>query len=81
MELGSFQWCTAIGPEAMGTYRNTGDMPEHWETLFRWEGGQALAQVAQESCGDSILRDTQKPSRCGPGYPALGGLVEAWELD
>ena len=41
------------------------------------EGDQALAQVAQRGCGVSVLGDTQKPSGCGPGQPALGDTAGA----
>ena len=46
---------------------------EHEETLFDCEGDRALAQVAQGGCGVSLLRDTEKPTRHGPGQLALGG--------
>jgi len=45
---------------------------EHQETLFQWEGGQTLTQVAQRGCEVSILGDIQKPPGHGPGKPASG---------
>lgn len=45
------------------------------ETLFYWEGDQALAQVTQRGCGVSILGNTQKPGHV-PGQLAVGDL--AW---
>jgi len=39
---------------------------------FYCEGGQALAEVAQRSCGISILGGVQKAPGHGPGQPAVG---------
>jgi len=39
---------------------------------------KALSQVAQGSCGVSVLGDFQKPSGCDPGQLALGEEVGVW---
>jgi len=40
---------------------------EHQGTLSYCWGDRALASVAQEGCGVSMLGDIQKPSGHGPG--------------
>lgn len=52
-------------------------LSEHQETLLYCEVDWALAQVAQKGGGVPILRDSQKPTGCGPGQPALDDL--AWK--
>ena len=49
--------------------------PEHQETFFYCEGGQALEQVAQRGCGVSILGEVQKLTGRSPGQMALGAPV------
>lgn len=44
------------GLEAMGTDRNKGGSSEHQETLFQCEGDHAVAQSAQGSGAEAILR-------------------------
>lgn len=44
---------------------------EHHKTLFYCDGNQALAQLAQKSCGVFLIGDLQRSSGHGPGQPAL----------
>lgn len=44
--------------------------------LVYTKGGQTLVQGAQKGCGVSILGDSQDPTVCGPGQPALSRLDE-----
>lgn len=68
----SFLTSPVTGPEARDTHWNTIPYKQQ-ETLFHWEGDQALAQVAQGGSGDSIPEDIQKSSGRGPEHPALSG--------
>lgn len=64
-----------------GTQIKTRETPrERNKTLhFYCECGQTLAWVAQRCSGVSILWNTQSPTGCGPGQPALAH--PAWAKD
>lgn len=49
------------------TIQNQEIQPEHKNTLFCFEGYQALAEVSQRSCGVTITGDTQNLMGHSPG--------------
>lgn len=51
-ELGSVQWCSLPGQEAMGKITSTGGSPKHQEACLHCSGDQTLAQAAQRGKSD-----------------------------